>query len=185
MLSSGTDGPGINPALRAAARMALSMGAQVTGVRRGYAGLLNGEFVNLTARSVSGIIGKGGTFLGSSRSLDFKSRRGQLEALRRLNEAEIEGLVVVGGDGTMRGAQQLHELGYPVMGVPATIENDLTGTDIAIGVDTALNTGLEAIDRIKDTASAHQRAFLVEVMGRESGYMALMVGLAGDRKSVV
>ncbi len=184
VLSSGTDGPGINPALRAAVRMALSMGARVVGVRRGYAGLLNGEFVELTARSVSGIIGKGGTFLGSSRSLDFKSRRGQLEALRRLNEAEIDGLVVVGGDGTMRGAQQLHELGYPVMGVPATVENDLPGTDIAIGVDTALNTALEAIDRIRDTASAHQRAFLVEVMGRESGYMTLMAGLAGGAEMV-
>jgi 6-phosphofructokinase 1 len=179
VLTSGGDGPGFNPCLRAATRMALSLGVQVVGIKRGYTGLLNDEFVELTARSVGGIIDKGGTFLGTSRSLDFKSRRGQMDALRNLNDAEIDGLVVIGGDGTMRGAQRLHELGLPIMGVPGTIDNDVGGTDLAIGVDTALNTALDAIDRIKDTASSLQRAFVVEVMGRESGYLALMTGLAG------
>jgi len=184
VLTSGGDGPGFNPCLRAVVRMGLHLGAQVVGIKRGYVGLLNGEFVELDARSVGGTIDRGGTFLGTARSLEFKSRRGQLEALRNLNEAEIEGLVVIGGDGTMRGAQQLHELSFPVVGVPGTIDNDLAGTDMAIGVDTALNTALEAIDRIKDTASSHQRAFLVEVMGRESGYLALMAGLAGGAEMV-
>jgi 6-phosphofructokinase 1 len=184
VLTSGGDGPGFNPCLRAAVRMAIGLGVDVVGIKRGYTGLLNGEFVTLTARGVGGIIDKGGTFLGTTRSLEFKTRRGQLEALRNLNEAEIDGLVVIGGDGTMRGGQQLHELGFPVMGVPGTIDNDLAGTDIAIGVDTALNTALDAIDRIKDTASSHQRAFVVEVMGRESGYLALMTGLAGGAEMV-
>lgn len=184
VLTSGGDGPGFNPCLRAVVRMGLNLGVSVTGIKRGYTGLLNGEFVELDARSVAGIIGKGGTFLGTSRSLEFKNRRGQLEALRNLNEAEIDGLVVIGGDGTMRGGQQLHELGYPVIGIPGTIENDVPGTDHAIGVDTALNTALDAIDRIKDTASSHQRAFVVEVMGRESGYLALMSGLAGGAEMV-
>jgi 6-phosphofructokinase 1 len=164
--------------------MALSLGVEVVGIKQGFAGLLSGEFVELTARSVGGIVDKGGTFLGTSRSLEYRSRRGQLDALRNLNEAEIDGLVVIGGGGTMRGGQQLHELGFPVMGVPATIDNDVGGTDIAIGVDTALNTTLEAIDRIKDTASSHQRAFVIEVMGRESGYLTLMAGLAGGAEMV-
>ncbi len=184
VLTSGGDAPGFNPCLRAAVRMALSLGVAVTGIKRGYTGLLNGEFVELTPRSVGGLVGKGGTFLGTSRSLEFKSRRGQLEALRNLNEAEIEGLVIIGGDGTMRGGQQLHSLGYPVIGIPGTIDNDVPGTDIAIGVDTAMNTALDAIDRIKDTATSHQRAFVVEVMGRESGYLALMAGLAGGAEMV-
>lgn len=184
LLTSGGDGPGLNPCLRAAARLALSKGVQVAGIKRGYTGLLGGDFVELTARSVGGIIDKGGTFLGTSRSIDFKSRRGQMDALRNLNDAEIDGLVVIGGDGTMRGAQRLHEAGLPVMGVPGTIDNDVGGTDMAIGVDTALNTALDAIDRIKDTASSHQRAFVVEVMGRESGYLALMAGLAGGCEMV-
>ncbi len=184
VLTSGGDGPGFNPCLRAAVRMAISRGAEVVGIKHGYAGLLTGEFINLTARTVGGIIDKGGTFLGTSRSLEYKSRRGQLDALRNLNEAEIDGLIVIGGDGTMRGGQQLHELGLPVMGVPGTVDNDVGGTDLAIGVDTALNTALDAIDKIKDTASSHHRAFVVEVMGRESGYLALMTGLAGGAEMV-
>jgi 6-phosphofructokinase 1 len=179
VLSSGGDGPGFNPCLRAVVRMAVDLDVSVIGIKRGYTGLLNGEFIPLDVRSVGGIISRGGTFLGTARSLEFKSKRGQLEALRNLNEAEIDGLIVIGGDGTMRGAQQLHELGFPVMGLPGTIDNDLVGTDISIGVDTALNTALEALDKIKDTASSHQRAFLVEVMGRESGYLALGTALAG------
>lgn len=184
VLTSGGDGPGLNPCLRAVVRMGISLGVEVVGIRRGYTGLLNGDFVTLTARSVGGIAGRGGTFLGTSRSLGFRDRRGQIEALRNLNEAEIDGLVAIGGDGTMHGAQQLHALGYPTIGIPATIDNDVPGTDSAIGFDTALNTALDAIDRIKDTATSHQRAFLVEVMGRESGWLALMAGLAGGAEMV-
>lgn len=184
VLTSGGDGPGFNPCVRAVVRMAYSMGVDVTGIRRGYAGLLDHEFVELTDRSVSGIMGKGGTILGTARSLEFATRRGQIEALRNLNEAEIEGLVIIGGNGSMRAGQQLHELDFSVIGVPGTIDNDLSGTDMSIGVDTALNTALDAIDRIKDTASSHQRAFLVQVMGRDSGYLALMTGIAGGAEMV-
>lgn len=184
VLTSGSDGPGLNPCLRAVVRVANDRGLEAVGIKHGYAGLLRGEFTELTARSVGGIVGKGGTFLGASRSLEFKTRRGQMEALRNLNEAQIDGLVVIGGDGTMHGAQQLHDLGFPVIGVPSTIENDVPFTDMAIGVDTALNTALDAIDKIKDTASSHHRAFLVQVMGRESGYLALMTGIAGGAEMV-
>lgn len=184
VLTSGSDGPGLNPCLRAVVRVARDRGLEAVGIKHGYAGLLRGEFTELTARSVGGIVGKGGTFLGASRSLEFKTRRGQIEALRNLNEAQIDGLVVIGGDGTMHGARQLHDLGFPVVGVPSTIENDVPYTDMAIGVDTALNTALDAIDKIKDTASSHHRAFLVQVMGRESGYLALMTGIAGGAEMV-
>ncbi len=184
VVTSGSDGPGFNPCLRAAVRIAIDLGVEVVGFRHGFAGLVTGEFGELSARSVGGIIGKGGTFLGTLPAPEFKARRGQLDALRNLNEAEIDGLVIIGGDGSMRGAQQLHELGFPVIGVPGTVENDVPGTDIAIGVDTALNTALNSIDRIKDTASSQQRAFLVEVMGRESGYLALMSGIAGGAEMV-
>jgi len=170
--------------VRAVVRMAASLGVEVVGIRRGYAGLLDHEFVDLPARAVGGIIGRGGTFLGTARSAEFATRGGQLDGLRNLNEAEIEGLVVIGGDGTMRGGQKLQDLGFPVIGVPGSIDNDLAGTDMCIGVDTALNTALDAIDRIKDTASSHQRAFLVEVMGRNSGYLALMTGIAGGAELV-
>jgi len=184
VLTSGADGPGFNPCLRAVVRMAVSLGVQVVGIKRGFAGLLDHEFVELPARAVGGLMGRGGTFLGTVRAPEFATRRGQLEGLRNLSEAEVEGLVLIGGDGTMRGGMQLHELGLPVIGVPGTIDNDLAGTDMSIGVDTALNTALDAIDRIKDTASSHQRAFLVEVMGRHSGYLALMSGIAGGAEMV-
>ncbi len=184
VLTSGGDGPGFNPCVRAVVRMAASLDVEVVGIRRGFAGLLDHEFVDLPPRAVGGIVGRGGTFLGTARSPEFATRHGQIEGLRNLNEAEIEGLVVIGGDGSMRGGQKLLELGLPVMGVPGTIDNDLLGTDMSIGVDTALNTALDAVDRVKDTASSHQRAFLVEVMGRNSGYLALMTGIAGGAEMV-
>ncbi len=184
VLTSGSDGPGFNPCLRAVVRMAEDMGLQVTGIRHGFQGLVNGEMVELDSRAVSGIISKGGTILGTLPSKEFMERMGQLQALRHLNEADIEGLIVIGGDGSMRGAHQLQMDGFPVIGVPGTVENDLLGTDDSIGVDTALNTALDAIDKIKDTASSHQRAFLVEVMGRGSGYLALMAGIAGGAEMV-
>jgi 6-phosphofructokinase 1 len=185
VLTSGGDGPGLNPCIRAATRMGLHLGVEVYGVHRGYAGLIANDMVELDARSVGGIIGQGGTFLGTARSPEFRDEAGQRKALRYLNQAGIEGLVVIGGNGSLTGALHLHKLGFPVIGVPATIDNDVNGTDIAIGVDTALNTILDAIDRIKDTASSHQRAFLIETMGRDSGYLALVGGLAGGAEMVL
>jgi 6-phosphofructokinase 1 len=185
VLTSGGDGPGLNPCIRAVTRMALHLGTEVHGVRRGYAGLIANDLVELDARAVGGIIGQGGTFLGTARCPEFKEESGRREALRCLNQKGIEGLVVIGGNGSLTGALQLHKMGYPVVGVPATIDNDVNGTDISIGVDTALNTILDAIDRIKDTASSHQRAFLIETMGRDSGYLALSSGLAGGAEMVL
>ena len=179
VLTSGGDGPGFNPCIRAVVRTAINLDWDVIGIKWGYVGLINGEMVHLTRRSVGGIIGKGGTFLGTARSPEFRTKKGQVEALRNLNEWDVNALVVIGGDGSMRGAMALVEMGLPVIGLPGSIDNDLYGTDMCIGVDTALNTALEAMDRIKDTASSHQRAFLVEVMGRNCGYLALMSGVAG------
>ena len=184
VMTSGGDGPGFNPCIRSVVRMAINYGWEVVGVKWGYVGLINGEMIALTRRSVGGIIGRGGTFLGTARSPEFMTKRGQTEALRNLNEAEVDALVVIGGDGSLRGALVLEEGGFPVVGLPGTIDNDLYGTDMSIGVDTALNTALEAIDKIKDTASSHQRAFLVEMMGRNSGYLALMAGIAGGVEMV-
>jgi 6-phosphofructokinase 1 len=178
VLTSGGDGPGLNPCIRAVVRAALDKGLEVMGVRWGYTGLIDGDVVDLNARSVGGILNRGGTFLGTARSPEFKTKRGQREALRNLNRMSVDGLVVIGGNGSLTGALQLHKLGFPVVGVPATIDNDVNGTDISIGVDTTLNTILDAVDKIKDTASSHQRAFLIEVMGRDSGYLALMASIA-------
>jgi 6-phosphofructokinase 1 len=165
--------------VRAIVRAALRCGWEAWGVRRGYAGLLRGEIIPLSSRSVSGIIARGGTILGSSRSEQFKTTQGLREALRSLNEAGIDALVVIGGDGSLRGAQALDEAGMPTLGIPGTIENDVPGTDLALGVDTALNTALDALDRIRDTASSQQQVFLVEMMGQRSGYLALVAGIAG------
>lgn len=184
VLTSGGDSPGFNPCVRAVVRMALSYGWEPWGVRRGYAGLLNGELLPLNSRSVSGIIGVGGTFLGSSRSDTFKTPHGLRQALRNLNESGIDALVIIGGDGSMRGARTLHESGFPTIGIPGTIENDVCGTETCIGADTALNTALDAMDRIRDTASAHQQVFFIEMMGEKSGYLALMAGIAGGAEMV-
>jgi len=184
VLTSGGDSPGFNPCVRAVVRMALHYDWEPWGIRRGYEGLLNGELDPLTSRSVSGIIGHGGTMLGASRSETFQTPYGQREALRSLNEQGIDALIVIGGDGTLRGAQAIDEAGIPTIGIPGTIENDVCGTDVSIGVDTALNTALDALDRIKDTASSHQQAFLVEMMGAKSGYLTLMAGIAGGAEMV-
>jgi 6-phosphofructokinase 1 len=180
VLTSGGDGPGFNPCVRAVVRIALSHDLEVMGIRNGYSGLVYGDIDPLSARSVGGIIGRGGTFLGTARCEEFRTKHGRLQAMRKMNEYGIEGLVVIGGDGSFRGALKLQEeFEFPVVGVPGTIDNDIRGTDMCIGVDTALNTVLDAIDKIKDTASSHQRAFLIEVMGRNCGYLALMSGIAG------
>lgn len=184
IVTSGGDSPGFNPFVRAVVRMALHHGWEPWGVQRGYAGLIAGDIEPLTSRSVSGVIGMGGTFLGSSRSEAFATPRGLRDALRNLNEASIDALAIIGGDGTMRGARDLQEAGMPVIGAPGTIENDVCGTDVSIGVDTALNTALDAMDRIRDTASSHEQVFIIEMMGEKSGYLALMAGIAGGAEMV-
>jgi len=185
VLTSGGDAPGMNAAIRAVTRAALDKGWEVVGVRQGYLGLINGNFTPLRARDVGGVQQKGGTFLGSARCKDFHKEEVQMEALRQLNSEDITGLVVIGGNGSQTGAHALSAMGYPVVGVASTIDNDLAGSDITIGVDTALNIALEAIDRLKTTASSHHRAMLVEVMGRNCGYLALMAGIAGGAEAVL
>ena len=179
VLTSGGDAPGMNTAIRAVTRTAIGKGWSVFGVRHGFAGLIAGNFVPLRARDVGGIMQVGGTVLGSARCPEFKTEDGRVQALRRLSQRDVDALVVIGGNGSQTGAFELSRMGYPVVGVASTIDNDLAGSEITIGVDTALNIALEAIDRLKVTASSHQRAFLVEVMGRECGYLALMAGIAG------
>ncbi len=185
VLTSGGDAPGMNACVRAVVRYGIAAGADVYGIKRGYAGLMANDISELDSRAVSGSIRQGGTILMSARSLEFKTPEGQQKALGVLRGWGIEGLVVIGGDGSLTGALALHKLGFPVVGVPASIDNDIRGTDMSIGVDTALNTILDAMDKIKDTASAHQRAFIIEVMGRQHGYLALMAGIAGGAEMVV
>jgi 6-phosphofructokinase 1 len=185
LLTSGGDAPGMNAALRAIVRTGLDKSWEVFGIRHGFAGLLAENVVPLRARDVSGIIQRGGTILGSARCPEFKTEEGQRKALRVLRQNDIEGLVVIGGNGSQTGAQALSQKDFPVVGVASTIDNDLYGSEITIGVDTALNIALESIDRLKVTASSHQRAFLVEVMGRECGYLALMAGIAGGAEAIV
>jgi 6-phosphofructokinase 1 len=184
ILTSGGDAPGMNAAVRAATRSALSRGWEVYGVRNGYAGLLAGTMDPLHARDVGGIIQRGGTVLGSARSPEFREPAGRARALDQLRQRGVEGLVVIGGNGSQTGSFSLVEAGFPVVGIASTIDNDLCGTDVTIGVDTAVNVTLEAIDRLRTTGSSHQRAFLVETMGRNCGYIALMAGIAGGAEVI-
>ncbi len=185
VLTSGGDAPGMNAAVRAVVRTGIAKGWETFGVRHGYAGLIRDEFVPLGPRDVGGIIERGGTMLGSTRSPEFKTEQAQLQAIRILRERRIDAGVIIGGDGSQAGAFALWQKGFPVVGIASTIDNDLCGCEISIGVDTALNVALEAIDRIKVTASSHERAFLVEVMGRSCGYLALMAGIAGGAECIV
>lgn len=185
VLTSGGDAPGMNAAVRAVVRTGIDKGWKTFGVRHGYAGLLEDHFVQLGPRDVSNIIQRGGTFLGSRRCEEFKTKEAQLRAIRLLRQREIDALVVIGGDGSQAGSFALSRKGFPVVGVASTIDNDLCGSEITIGVDTALNVALEAIDRLKVTAASHERAFLVEVMGRHCGYLALMSGIAGGAECIV
>ncbi len=185
VLTSGGDAPGMNAAIRAVTRTAIDKGWEVVGVQQGYAGLIAGKFRTLGVRDVGGIMQHGGTILGSARCPEFKTEEGRREALRALNRQAVEALVVIGGNGSQAGAHALSQMGFPVVGIASTIDNDLYGSEPTIGVDTALNIVLEAIDRLKVTASSHQRAFLIEVMGRECGYLALMAGIAGGAEAVV
>lgn len=183
-LTSGGDAPGMNAAIRAIVRAGLECGAEVFGVRDGYTGLISGDLIPLGPRDVSGIIQQGGTMLGSTRCQEFRADEGRARAVATLTRLGIDGLVVIGGNGSQAGAQALSERGVRVVGVASTIDNDLLGSDITIGVDTALNVALEAIDRLKTTAASHHRAFLVEVMGRDCGYLALMAGIAGGAEAI-
>jgi 6-phosphofructokinase 1 len=185
VLTSGGDAPGMNAAIRAVVRTGIDQGWQVLGVQHGYAGLISGEMNLLHARDVGGIMQLGGTVLGSARCPEFEMTDGRERALQELRRQHVDALVVIGGNGSQTGAQALSAMGFPVIGVASTIDNDLYGSEVTIGVDTALNVALEAIDRLKVTASSHHRAFLVEVMGRECGYLALMSAIAGGAEAVI
>jgi len=185
VLTSGGDAPGMNPCIRAVVRSALAKGIQVAGIQGGYEGLIQGNFETMGARDVGGILQRGGTILQTARSKEFRERQGQMKAIRQLNNENIDGLVVIGGDGSINGAQKLVEQGVKVIAIPASIDNDIYGTDMCIGVDTALNTIVDAIDKLRDTASSHSRAFLVETMGRSSGYLAIHAGIVVGAEMVL
>ncbi len=177
VLTSGGDAPGMNPCIRAVVRAGIARGLTVFGIKEGFEGLRRGDVRELRARDVGNIVQHGGTMLHTARCAEMHEPAGRRQLVRRVSEADLDALVVIGGDGSLRGAHALAELGVRVVGVPASIDNDIWGTNMAIGVDTALNTIMDAVDKLRDTASSHQRAFLVETMGRSSGYLALMAGL--------
>ena len=186
VLTSGGDSPGMNAAIRSVVRTCAYHNVECIGVYRGYEGLIDGEFETLDARSVKGIINKGGTFLKSARSKEFRTVEGRKKAYENIVKAEIDGLVVIGGDGSFTGAMIFNEeFDFPVMGIPGTIDNDIVGTSHTLGFDTALNTVVDAIDKIRDTASSHNRLFFVEVMGRDVGHIALNVGIAGGAEEIL
>jgi 6-phosphofructokinase 1 len=179
VLTSGGDAPGMNAAIRAVTRAAIYNGLEVFGIRRGYEGMIDGDIYQMTSQDVSGIIQKGGTMLKTARSARFRTPEGRKQAYDQLMQHNIDCLVVIGGDGSFTGANILsQEYDIPVVGMPGTIDNDLFGTDYTIGYDTALNTCIEAVDKIRDTASSHNRIFFIEVMGREAGFVALESGIA-------
>ena len=178
ILTSGGDCSGMNAAIRAAARTAISNNVEMIGYRKGYLGLLKNDFIPLDSRSVAGTLQRGGTFLQSARCQEFRTEEGREKALKNLISEGVEGLIVTGGDGSLNGALALDRMGFPVIGIPASIDNDIPFTDMALGVDTALNNIIYAVDCIKDTASSHDRAFIVEVMGRNSGYLASISAIA-------
>lgn len=186
VLTSGGDAPGMNATIRAVVRSADARGVETYGVHQGFEGLIDGRLALLSSREVSGILHLGGTMLGSSRSPRFRTTEGRRQAIKHLDLHEIAGLVVIGGDGSFKGADALSREGeVRVVGIPGTIDNDLAGCDYTLGFDTAVNTALDAIDRIRDTAASHQRAFLIEVMGRSSGWIALYSALAGGATEVL
>lgn len=185
VLTSGGDAPGMNPAIRAVVRRGIFSGLEVYGVQHGYDGLMKGALIPMDLGSVGDIIHRGGTILRSARSQEFRTEEGQQKALDQLQTAGIEGLVVIGGDGSFRGAKKLTEKGFPTIGIPGTIDNDISGTDYTIGFDTAVNTVIYAIDKIRDTASSHERTYVIEVMGRDAGDIALWSGLCVGAESII
>lgn len=186
VFTSGGDAPGMNAAIRAVTRTAINNRLQVIGIRNGYEGMINGNFKELKAYSVSDIIQRGGTILKTARSKEFRTPEGRKKAYEKLRAAGIDAVVAIGGDGTFAGARQFtEEYDVPIVGIPGTIDNDIYGTDYTIGYDTALNTVVEAIDKIRDTASSHNRLFFVEVMGREAGFIALRAGIACGAEAIL
>ena len=186
VLTSGGDAPGMNAAIRAVVRKAVTQGVEVLGVRRGFAGLIDGEFLKLDYAGVAGIMEKGGTILRTARCEEFKVDEGRKRAVENLEKEGIEGLIVIGGEGSLTGAMLLDmDYNVPVVGIPATIDNDIAETDMSIGVDTCLNTVVDAIQKLKDTASSHERAFIVETMGRNTGYIALVSGLVTGAEAII
>lgn len=176
----------MNAAIRGVVRAAIARGAEVFGFMRGYEGIIEEDFVPMDSKSVGGIISRGGTILRTARSHEFREHDGRRRAVANLKDLAIQGLIVIGGDGSLTGALALHEeFGFPVMGVPGSIDNDIAGTDFSIGFDTAVNTAVEAIDRIRDTAYSHDRVFVVEVMGRSNGFIALEAGIAGGAEAIL
>lgn len=185
VLTSGGDAPGMNAVVRGVVRAGCAKGLKVYGVKNGYTGLINGEFELMGKRDVSNILHRGGTILGSARSKAMKDPKGQREAIRMMNNIGIDCLIVCGGDGTMTGGNALYEMGFPVVGIPGTIDNDVWGTSTCVGVDTALNTIMEAIDKIRDTAASHTRAYIVETMGRDCGYLAVQSAIVSGAECVL
>jgi 6-phosphofructokinase 1 len=185
VLTSGGDAPGMNACIRAVVRTAIYYNIEVVGIMRGYAGLINGDMVKMDVSSVSNIIQRGGTIIKTARSEEFKTPEGRAKAAENLRKWGIDGLVAIGGDGTYRGANCLNkEFGIAVIGAPGTIDNGIYGTDYTIGYDTAINVALDAVDRIRDTAASHERIFFIEVMGRDTGFIALDVGVAGGAEII-
>ncbi len=185
VLTSGGDAPGMNAAIRAVVRKAIFEGLEVFGILHGYQGLIEGQIEPLDLGSVGDIIQRGGTKLYSARSDEFRTEEGQQKAIQQLKKHQIDGLVIIGGDGSYRGSMTLTKSGFPCVGIPGTIDNDIPGTDYTLGFDTALNTVIECIDKIRDTATSHDRTFIIEVMGRDAGDLALWAGLAGGAETII
>lgn len=185
ILTSGGDAPGMNAAIRAVTRAAISKGMKVLGIKRGYNGLIHGDMIELNARSVSDIIQRGGTMLYTARCPEFREQEGVMKAKEKCIEAGLDGIVVIGGDGSFRGAADLSRLGIPCVGLPGTIDNDISCTEYTIGYDTAMNTAVEMVDKIRDTAQSHDRCSVVEVMGRNAGYIAVNTGVACGATAII
>ena len=186
VFTSGGDSPGMNACIRAVVRAAIALGVEVVGIERGYEGMIDGQFRPLESKDVSGILQRGGTILRSARSARFMTPEGRKAAFENIKKAGVEGIVVIGGDGSFKGAEVFHgEYGVPMIGTPGTIDNDLYGTDYTIGYDTAVNTVMQAVDKLKDTAAAHDRLFVVEVMGRDAGFIALRSGIATGAEAIL
>jgi 6-phosphofructokinase 1 len=185
VITSGGDAPGMNAAIRAVVRQGIALGYSMVGIKRGFRGLLEDECVNLTARSVSGIINSGGTMLHTGRCPEMKTKTGTNRAIKAIKELELGGLIIIGGDGSLAAGNALSKQGIKVMNIAASIDNDIYGTDETIGYDTALNTAVESIDKIRDTATSHDRIFVVEIMGREHGFLTADVGLAAGCEFII
>ncbi|MGI6790489.1 6-phosphofructokinase [Aminivibrio sp.] len=185
VLTSGGDSPGMNAAIRAVVRTALYYNLEPVGVMKGFEGLMDGEYFDMDRASVGGIIHRGGTVLRTARSDRFRTEDGQKRAMEEIQKHGVDALAVIGGDGSFRGAEALGKMGLPVVGIPGTIDNDIAGTDVTIGYDTAVNTALSAVQKLRDTASSHDRLFIVEVMGRDAGFLALEVAVSTGAEYVV